>query len=55
MKLIFVHDGIYNSVADYYFSRVGVGCLMYVECMSVGLFFSFFYDGITFERFKLEG
>ena len=32
-ELLFVHDRIYSSVADYNSSRVGVGC-MYVECMS---------------------
>ena len=45
-----VQDGIYNSVADYNSSSVGVGCrMLYVPC------FLFFLEGITFERFKLEG
>ena len=43
--IFIVHNRIYNSVAKYNSSRVGVGC-MYVL---------FFYDWITFERFKLEG
>ena len=32
-KTVFVHDGI-NSVADYNLLRVGVGCRMYVVCLS---------------------
>ena len=59
----FVHDGIYNSVADYRSSRVGVGCrmsyvvcrMLYVGCrMSDVPSFFFFHDGITFERFELQ-
>ena len=46
-KYVFVHDRIYNYVADYNSSKVGVE--MYV--MST----LFFHDGITFERFELEG
>ena len=42
----FVHDRIYNSFADYKSSRVGVGWRMSPL---------FFHDGITFERFELEG
>ena len=40
---IFVNDRIYNSVADYN-SRVDVGCPPFS-----------LHDGITFERFELEG
>ena len=40
----FVHDRIYNSVANYKSSRVDVGCPP----------FFIFHDGITFERFELE-
>ena len=62
--LIFVHDRIYNSVADYRSSRVGVGCRMSDagRRMSDGVCrtayvpsFSFFHDGITFERFESQG
>ena len=49
---ICVHNRIYNSVADYNSSRVGVGCMY--KCPSsiftVGLFF-----GIIFQRYKLKG
>ena len=48
-KEVFVHDRIYNSVADYNSSNSG--CRMYVGCPP----FSFSHDGITFERFELEG
>ena len=45
---LFVRDRIYNSVADYNSSIVGVGCMSDVP-------FFLFNDGITFERFVLEG
>ena len=56
---LFVHDRIYNSVADYRSSRVGVGCMSDVGCrMSDGVWrmspLFFFHDGITFERFELQ-
>ena len=41
VHMFFVHDEIYNSVADYNSSRVGVGCGMYVKCPF------HFHDGIT--------
>ena len=50
-RVIFVHDRIYNSVADYRSSRVGVGCRM-SDVVCPLLFF--FHDGITFERFELQ-
>ena len=50
MYTLFVHDKIYNSVADYKSSRVGVGCQM-----SDDPFFFLLHDGITFERFELQG
>ena len=50
-NLIWVHD---NSVADYKSSRVGVGCHM-SDCVCLMSPLFIFHDGITFERFKLEG
>ena len=57
LVLVFVHDRIYNSVADDSSSRVGVVCrTSYVICrMSDVPSFLLFHDGITFERFELEG
>ena len=37
---IFVHDRIYNSVADYYSSRVGVGCMYVGSMLDVPIQFS---------------
>ena len=38
---LFIHDGIYNSVADYNSSKEGVGCQLSVGCwMSAGCWMS---------------
>ena len=47
---IFVHGRIYNSVAHYNSLKVGVGCMIVCQMSPF-----YFYDGITSQRFELEG
>ena len=53
-KLVFVRDGIYNSVADYNLTW-RVSCVCVCVCLCVCVSRGKLRSWITFERFELEG